>query len=170
MQINHIRQLVVSVVCLGVVACQPVAAPAGVAPVTATATATSQPATTTPEETMNPAPTTPSAPESPHAQAVAQATEDLAQRLAIPVDQINVLEVHEVTWPDASLGCPQPDQMAAQVEQEGLLIRLGAGDEMYFYHSGGDTDPFLCEQSASMVPNTTPKSDEFVPPPDSEID
>ena len=103
-------------------------------------------------------------------EAVRRAQEDLADRLDVSIDRIVVREVRAVTWPDASLGCPEPDQVYAQVEQEGLLIRLSAGDEMYFYHSGGDQAPFLCENTNQILPQVTPKTDEFVPPPDSEID
>lgn len=101
---------------------------------------------------------------------VTKAKEDLADQFSIELDQINLLEVREVTWPDSSLGCPQPGMVYSQVPQEGLLIRLGVGDRMYFYHSGGSQDPFLCEDSSRIVPKVTPKTDEFVPPPDSEID
>jgi hypothetical protein len=101
---------------------------------------------------------------------VAKAKENLAYRLSVRMDQINLLEVREVTWPDTSLGCPQPGVAYAKAPQEGLLIRLGVDQEMYFYHSGGTQDPFLCEGTSQVVPQVTPKADEFVPPPDSEID
>ena len=86
---------------------------------------------------------------------------DLARRLKVPEDQIEVLEVEEVTWPDGSLGCPQPDQMYTQALVEGHRIVLGHGERVFLYHSGGDAPPFLCE------------SDEidggygFIPPPGS---
>lgn len=99
-----------------------------------------------------------------------KAIADLAQRLSIPATQINFLEAREVVWPDASLGCPQPNMVYAQVPVDGLLIRLGVGKEMYFYHTDGTADPFLCESTSPVIPNVTPKTDEFVPPPDSEID
>jgi hypothetical protein len=101
---------------------------------------------------------------------VTKAKNDLAGRLSIEVSQIGLLEVREVTWPDSSLGCPQPGMIYSQATQDGLLIRLGAGGRMYFYHSGKAQIPFLCEESSQMVPQVTPKVDEFVPPPDSEID
>jgi hypothetical protein len=41
---------------------------------------------------------------------------------------------------------------------------------MYFYHSGGSQDPFHCEETVGFVPRTAPRPDEFVPPPDSDID
>jgi hypothetical protein len=101
---------------------------------------------------------------------VEQAMQDLALRLEIPVEQINLLEVRQVNWPDSSLGCPQPGTAYTQAPQEGLLIRLGVGREMYFYHSGENQIPFLCEGTSQVLPKVTPKDDEFVPPPDSEID
>jgi hypothetical protein len=118
----------------------------------------------TPEES-----TSPSTTES-HEPLVRMAIQDLANRLDIPVEQVNVLEVREVVWPDASLGCPQPGMVYAQVLQPGLLIRLSVDNQMYFYHSGGAQDPFLCEETSQIIPQITPKEDEFVPPPDFEID
>jgi hypothetical protein len=101
---------------------------------------------------------------------IIQAKQDLAERLGIATDQIELLSYEEVVWPDSSLGCPQPGMAYAQVTQEGLLIRLGVGREMYFYHSGGAQAPFLCEQTSQIVPEFTPKYDELLPPPGSEID
>jgi hypothetical protein len=99
-----------------------------------------------------------------------QAKQDLAERLDISPNQIALLSYEEVVWPDASLGCPQPGMAYAQVPQEGVLIRLGIGRDMYFYHSGGAQNPFLCEQTSQIVPRVNPKSDELVPPPGSETD
>lgn len=100
---------------------------------------------------------------------VRQAKEDLAGRLGIDVDRIKVLEVREITWPDSSLGCPEEGVAYQQDPQPGLLIRLRGGNQMYFYHSQGDRPPFLCK-NPPLVPLATPKLDEFVPPPDFEID
>jgi hypothetical protein len=108
--------------------------------------------------------------EADQARAVRVASEDLARRLSIAMDQIRLLEVREVTWPDSSLGCAQPGETYQQVPQDGLLIRLGAGGRMYFYHSGASGEPFLCEGTAQMIPQVIPKDDELVPPPDWEID
>ena len=76
---------------------------------------------------------------------VIQAKEDLADRLSIPVDQIEVLEATSVVWPDASLGCPQPDMRYKQVPVDGVLIRLQAKGQVYEYHSGGSRGLFLCQ-------------------------
>jgi hypothetical protein len=100
---------------------------------------------------------------------VDKARQDLAQRLSLPVDQIEVREVRKVNWPDSSLGCPQEGKTYAQEPEPGLLIRLSASGSMYFYHSGVSAEPFLCENSP-LLPEVTPKFDEFVPPPGEEID
>lgn len=77
---------------------------------------------------------------------IALAVKDLAIRLHVSADQIAVLEVEAVVWPDSSLGCPKPGMVYTQVLQDGLRIRLGFGDQVYEYHSGGSRDPFLCEE------------------------
>ena len=95
---------------------------------------------------------------------VQQAMEDLAQRLNITPEEIEVVEVQAVTWGDTSMGCPQPDMRYKQVPQDGLLIKLKVEGKVYEYHSGGSREPFLCEQTIRVKP-TTPKLDEFVPSP-----
>lgn len=110
-------------------------------------------------------------PQNPYLQnIVIAAKEDLADRLSISVDQVDLLEVHEVTWSDASLGCPQPGMHYAQVLQDGLLIRLSAKGQEYEYHSGGSSEPFLCEQPAKSLPDIGSKPIEILPPPGSEND
>jgi len=109
---------------------------------------------------------TPSVRVSPGLQPVVDlALDDLAERLAIEAAQIVVIEVKEVVWPDASLGCPQPGMAYIQVPQDGLLIRLVVEGREYAYHSGGIHDPFLCEP-APTYKDTPPKLDldDFVTP------
>jgi hypothetical protein len=94
-------------------------------------------------------------------QLVMQAEQDLARRLTISVEQIQLVEVQSVTWPDKGLGCPQPGMVYTQVQVDGLLIRLRAGNRLYEYHSGGNRAPFLCEQPAGGRPG----EDYLAPPP-----
>jgi hypothetical protein len=74
-----------------------------------------------------------------------QARADLAERLGVPVEDVTVVSSEEVTWPDSSLGCPQPGMMYAQVLTNGSRIILSAGGRTYEYHSGGRRAPFLCK-------------------------
>lgn len=75
------------------------------------------------------------------------AQEDLAKRLSVPAEQIELIEVRDVVWPDKGLGCPQPGMAYTQVQVDGLLIRFRTGGRLYEYHSGGNRPPFLCENS-----------------------
>ncbi|WP_143465887.1 hypothetical protein [Kribbella sp. ALI-6-A] len=77
--------------------------------------------------------------------AVEQAKADLAGRLGVPVEQVTVVSTEEVTWPDSSLGCPQPGMNYAQVLTEGTRTILSADGRQYSYHSGPRRPPFLCE-------------------------
>ena len=84
---------------------------------------------------------------------VTMAKEDLAERQEVEVEVIEVLEAELVVWPDASMGCPDPEMMYAQVMQEGTLIRLDAGGGVFEYHSGADQKPVLC--GAPILPVTS---------------
>jgi len=66
---------------------------------------------------------------------IERAREDLAQRLGVSVEEIEVQAVEAVEWPDASLGCPQPGMMYAQVITPGYRILLQVGGKTYEYHS-----------------------------------
>ena len=111
---------------------------------------------------------------------IEKARADLASRLNIVANEIVLVEATSVIWPDGSLGCPQPGMAYIQVPQDGLLIRLQIGDQIYEYHSGGIRDPFLCVKTGkdptpppqidifNLTPN--PKSTaESAPTPDSSL-
>jgi hypothetical protein len=66
---------------------------------------------------------------------VSMATADLAQQLNIPADQVEMVRVEPVQWPDTSLGCPQPGMLYAQVIMPGYLIVLSAEGQEYEYHA-----------------------------------
>ncbi len=95
---------------------------------------------------------------------VQQARQDLAQRLNIAEDQITLIEAKAVVWPDASLGCPQPDMVYKQVPYDGALILLKVGEREYEYHSGGSRGLFLCEKSLKTK-KITPNINIVIPPP-----
>lgn len=77
------------------------------------------------------------------------AVADLSARLGVSPDQVTVVSAEPVVWPDASLGCPQPDMMYAQVLQDGMRIVLSVDGKEYVYHSGETQAPFLCENPAA---------------------
>ena len=61
---------------------------------------------------------------------------DLSKKLGIAKNAVSVVEVESVEWPDASLGCPQPGAMYAQVITPGFRIVLEANGRRYEYHTG----------------------------------
>ncbi len=68
-------------------------------------------------------------------QPVQAAIQDLSQRLNVPAEQITVVTMERVTWPDTSLGNPQPGQVYAQVVTAGSRVLLEAGGQQYEYHT-----------------------------------
>ena len=77
---------------------------------------------------------------------VQTAKKDLAQRLGVREQAIELVgQVEEVTWPDASLGCPEPGMMYAQVLIPGYRFKLQSGGKVYEYHAGRDVVK-LCSQ------------------------
>lgn len=75
-----------------------------------------------------------------------QAVQDLANRLKVGEDAIQVLAFEPVVWPDGGLGCPEPGIQYTQVMVEGFRIRLQHNGQTYNYHGSMDRAPFLCEQ------------------------
>ena len=85
---------------------------------------------------------------------IVKAKEDLAQRLSIPAAQIKLVDANAVTWPDASLGCPEPGMAYAQVLTPGYLILLEASDKIFEYHASKGTYVVHCENPTPPVPGT----------------
>lgn len=74
------------------------------------------------------------------------AVADLGARVG--TDQVvRVVVAHEVTWPNGSLGCPEPGMSYIQALVPGYRIELAVGDVVYEYHGASGADPFLCPGS-----------------------
>jgi hypothetical protein len=87
-------------------------------------------------------------------QAITLAVADLSQQLSVPEESILVESVKAAQWPDASLGCPQPGMLYAQVVTPGYLIVLTVEDQTYEYHAGQDRLVVLCADLALPHPDT----------------
>ena len=102
---------------------------------------------------------------------VSIAKTDLATRLNVSTDDIEIMTVELVTWPNSGMGCPQPGMEYKQVPVDGLLIRLKVNGVEYNYHSGGSREPFLCQPSPTV--KSTPLGlniEDFITPPSGSID
>jgi hypothetical protein len=85
------------------------------------------------------------------------AKQDLAQRLAIPGEKINLLAVNPVTWPDSSLGVPKPGVMVTPVLTPGFQILFEALGRKYYYHTNNKEQVVLrtnrqTEENESPLP------------------
>jgi hypothetical protein len=90
---------------------------------------------------------------------VEPARTDLARRLGIDPDEIEVVRAEEITWPDGSMGCPEPGKSYTQALVEGSRVVLVHDDRVYVYHAGGGSEPFLCPSGEKDGGH------DFVPPP-----
>lgn len=90
---------------------------------------------------------------------VEKAIADLAARLRVDARRIRLIESRAVTWPDASLGCPRPGEVYAQVQVEGFIVVLSHEDRGFDYHAGEDAAPFLCPSEEKDGGR------DFIPPP-----
>jgi hypothetical protein len=98
--------------------------------------------------TQEPEPAIPEPTEAGLAEVVATARDDLTERLSVEPDDIELLEVESVVWPDRSLGCPRPGMVYPQVPVDGVRIRFRVVKKQYHYHGGAGREPFLCETPA----------------------
>ena len=73
------------------------------------------------------------------------AREDLAAKLDVAPDAVEVREAAAVVWNDGALGCPRPDQVYTQALEPGYRIVLEYGDHRYDYRATERGYLFLCE-------------------------
>ncbi len=102
-----------------------------------------------------------SPPDSPAQQrAVDALTPLVAAQLGIAPEALRIVEMEQVTWSDASLGCPQPDHMYADVLTPGWhVVYEDAEGHSYNVHTGEDLENFvICDVPApdSRAPEAEP--------------
>jgi len=66
------------------------------------------------------------------------ARDDLAARLKIPAEQVQISSILPRDWPDACLGISAPSAMCAAVITAGYEVELVAGTAKYIYHTNMD--------------------------------
>jgi hypothetical protein len=116
-----------------------------------TPTPSEEPVTPGPEA-GSPTPDVTPTPDPAAMQFAVRARNDLALKLGIRVDDISIASAQAVTWPDSSLGCPQPGMAYSQVITPGYLVRLEANGKIYEYHAGRGTQVIYCENPSPPVP------------------
>ncbi len=90
--------------------------------------------------------------------------DQVAARLKMDPAELKVVSAEEVTWPDASLGCPQPGQMYAQVLMPGwrIVFSDAAGRE-YDVHTSANRQTFVICASPTESHPLTPSTQSRYP-------
>lgn len=139
-------------------ACAPAPGPSAQAPPAPTPTPSAQ---TTRQPTSQAAPSPSPAPgftvesmatamaQDPRAQAAVEAAVgDALSRTGAQPSEVRVERAERREWPDASLGCPQPGMLYAQVITAGYLVEVSAGGKRLEYHTDErGTRAVLCRES-----------------------
>lgn len=76
---------------------------------------------------------------------VSQATSELAEKLSLDSDKIQVIEAKSVVWSDSSLGCPQPGMNYLMVLTDGYRVVLAVDDQPYYYHANQRGYGLFCD-------------------------
>lgn len=82
---------------------------------------------------------------------VALCRADAARRLGIAQDALQLTSLVTVTWPDDSVGCPQPGIAYSQQETPGFRVVLRAGEETLVYHTSA-RHVVLCPPDQAILP------------------
>ncbi len=64
---------------------------------------------------------------------------EIARDAGVPIDQVAIVSAAAVTFPDGSLGCPEPGMAYTQVLTDGYQIVAEAGGTTYDYRGSGGT-------------------------------
>ncbi len=83
---------------------------------------------------------------------VREAIEAEAARTGVPVDQVTVAGYADVTWPDGSLGCPQPGMMYTQALVPGRHLELAVNGDVASYHAAADHGFSYCADPQPPLP------------------
>ena len=75
-----------------------------------------------------------------------------SERLGVTPEDVAVVGYADVTWPDGSIGCPQPGMMYTQALVPGRQLLLEVGGEVASYHAGGDAAFGYCDAPQAPLP------------------
>lgn len=80
------------------------------------------------------------------------AIDDLVATVGVAPGAVEVVLAEPVTWRNGALGCPVPGRDYTQALVDGYRIELTADGDTYWYHGGGDNDPFRCDDPQDPAP------------------
>lgn len=71
---------------------------------------------------------------------------DAEGRTGVELEKLRITDVEQSQWPDASLGCPQPGRVYAQVVSTGNRVVVNAGDQTIEYRVSTSGDFWPCDE------------------------
>ena len=92
---------------------------------------------------------------------VNQAVQDLAARLSLSSDEIEVAALEAAAWPDSALGC-NAGSSTDSAETPGYRILLRAGDSLYEYHTDERDSVRQCAETPDAEVTPTLNADPMV--------
>lgn len=84
------------------------------------------------------------------------AVADLAKRLNIDPDRVEVVRVESRTWPDSCLGMEHPDRACLTVITPGFIVWLTADQRRFEYHTDTNSTVMLVERKEQPEPAAVP--------------
>lgn len=81
-----------------------------------------------------------------------QIMQQVASATGTDLRDLEIDEARAVTWPDGSLGCPEPDQMYTQALVDGYWVVIIAGGETYDFRVGANGQFKFCPPGRGVPP------------------
>ncbi len=86
--------------------------------------------------------------ESPQFFATGLVVAEAAKHAGVTPEEVSVIKSEARDWPDASLGCPKPSLLYAQVVTPGFMFQVKAGGKTLEYHTDLSANQIvLCKES-----------------------
>ena len=80
---------------------------------------------------------------------------DASKHTGLEVARLEIVESVAVTWPDGSLGCPQPGMNYTMAPVPGYRIRIRAGEQVLNYHASTRGYWVFCPSGRAVEPAPT---------------
>ena len=84
---------------------------------------------------------------------------DASERLDVAVAEIVVVRAEAVTWPDGSLGCPEPGIVYTQALVAGYWVVIELDEQQLDYRVGRQGSFRLCENTTTVPPGAGSATD-----------
>jgi len=83
---------------------------------------------------------------------IAIVREDAARRTGVDRPDIRIIDATAVTWPDGSLGCPEPGLAYPQAMVPGYRVVAHAGERWLDYHASATGRLVVCPPGRAQPP------------------